>query len=49
MPVAPRTETKAAAVAFKILGVPPNMSFKRTQEQKRINDRLKQEETFRVR
>jgi len=45
----PRTEAKATNVAFKILGIPPNLMFKRSKEQQKVNRRLNYEETFRVR
>jgi len=49
MPAIPRISGKATKIAYKILGVPANMKFKRTPEQKRINQRLLFEETVRVR
>lgn len=45
----PRIQGKATKIAFKVLGVPPNMKFKRNKAQKMINRRLVFEETSRVR
>lgn len=44
-----RTNKKATAIAWKILGEPANIAYKRTEKQKRIDHRLLQEETTRVR
>ncbi len=44
-----RPDPKATKIAFKILGVPPNLKTKKTKIQKRINHRLLFEETQRVR
>jgi hypothetical protein len=49
MPGIPRISGRATKIAYKILGVPANMKFKRTKEQKKINQRLLFEETVRVR
>jgi hypothetical protein len=49
MPVMPRKHGKAKRIAYKILGVPPNISYKRSTEAKRVNKRLLFEETSRVR
>ncbi len=49
MPAAPRLKTKATKIAFKILGVPPNMKSKPDKAQKKINQRLLFLETSRVR
>ncbi len=49
MPAIPRISGRATKIAYKILGVPANMKFKRTKEQKKINQRLLFEETVRVR
>lgn len=49
MPAAPRPKGKAKNIAFKILGTPPNIAFKRDKRQKQINKRLIFEETTRVR
>jgi hypothetical protein len=49
MPTMPRIPGKGKKVAWKILGVPPNISFKPDQRQKKINQRLIFEESTRVR
>jgi hypothetical protein len=49
MPSMVRIHGKPEKIAFKILGTPPNLKFKRTKEQRRINRRLFFEETARVR
>lgn len=49
MPAMLRISGKAMKIAYKILGVPANVKFKRTPEQERINKRLLFEETVRVR
>lgn len=49
MPAAPRLKTKATKIAFKILGVPPNMKSKPDKSKKKINQRLLFLETARVR
>lgn len=50
MPAAPRIKKyKATQIAWKILGVPANIAFKRNAEQRRVNKRLVFEETQRVR
>lgn len=49
MPVMPRLPGKGKKMAYKILGVPKNISFKPTKEQRKINKRLLFEETSRVR
>lgn len=49
MPAAPRPNNKATKIAWNILGIPDNIKFRRTKEQKRINKRLNFEETQRVR
>lgn len=49
MPTMPRMKGKATKVAYKILGTPPNIKFKRNSAQKRVNRRLNFEETTRVR
>ena len=45
----PRPKDKARKIAYKVLGIPSNIAFKRSKEQKKINRRLLYEETFRVR
>ena len=49
MPSAPRIKGKAKKLAYKIMGVPPNMKFSRNSAQRAINKRLVFEETQRVR
>lgn len=49
MPAMPRIPGRPTNIAFKILGIPPNIAFKRTKEEKAINKRLVYEETTRVR
>lgn len=49
MPVAPRVKGKGTRIAYKLMGVPPNMQSKRNKPQKKINQRLVFEETQRVR
>jgi len=49
MPAMPRVALKPTKIAYKILGVPANILFKRSKEQQRINKRLVFEETIRVR
>jgi hypothetical protein len=40
---------KAKKIAYKILGVPANIEYKRSEVEKKINKRLIFEETTRVR
>ena len=50
MPSAPRIKNnRATKVAWKILGIPANISFKRNADQRRVNKKLVFEETQRVR
>lgn len=49
MPTMPRMDTKETKIAYKILGVPANIAFKRDALEKRINKRLIFEETIRSR
>lgn len=49
MPAMPRIPGKPTKIAYKILGTPPNISFKRTPAEKAVNKRLVYEETTRVR
>lgn len=49
MPAMIRIKGKAERIAFKILGVPANLSSYKNKEQRRINKRLVFEETARVR
>jgi hypothetical protein len=48
MPSMPRYNKKATQVAFKILGVPANMSFKRSKWQEYVNKMLISQESSRV-
>lgn len=49
MPTMRRPKIKATKIAYKVMGVPPNLRFKRSKEQSTINKRLLFEETQRVR
>jgi hypothetical protein len=49
MPAMPRIKGKATKIAFKILGTPPNIAFKRNKKEQFQNRRLIFEETTRVR
>lgn len=49
MPAMRRINKKAEKIAFKIMGKPANIAFKRDKEQQRINKRLIFEETVRAR
>lgn len=49
MPAMPRIPGKPTKIAYKILGVPANIAFHRTKEEKAVNKRLIYEETTRVR
>jgi hypothetical protein len=49
MPTMIRMPGKAKKIAYKILGVPANMEYKRDAIEKKINKRLIFEETTRVR
>lgn len=49
MPAMPRIKGKATKIAFRILGIPANMLFKRSPKEKKVNRRLIFEETTRVR
>ena len=49
MPFMPRMPGKATKIAYKILGKPAPLTFKRTVAQKKVNRRLLFEETARVR
>jgi hypothetical protein len=48
MPVAPRAKGKAQKIAFKILGKPANLSFKRSPQQEYVNELLISQESSRV-
>lgn len=49
MPAMPRVKGKATKIAYKILGKPANIAFKRDKKEKEVNRRLIFEETTRVR
>ncbi len=49
MPSMPRMPGKGTKIAYKILGVPSNIAFKRNKAEQKINKRLLFEETYRVR
>jgi len=49
MPGMPRIPGRAKKIAYKILGVPPNIQSQRTPEQQKIKRWLIFEETVRVR
>lgn len=49
MPAMPRLPGKGKKIAYKILGVPANIAFKRDAKEKKVNKRLIFEETTRVR
>lgn len=49
MPAMPRIPGKPKKIAFKILGTPANLAFKRSKEQKAVDKRLLFEETTRAR
>jgi hypothetical protein len=49
MPAMPRFSAKGTKIAYKILGVPPNIAFKRNKKERSVNKRLTFEETARVR
>lgn len=49
MPTMPRLSGKTQKIAYKILGTPPNIAFKRSKEQEKIDRRLTFEETVRAR
>lgn len=49
MPAMPRPDNKARKIAYKILGKPSNIAFKRNKIQAKINARLTYEDTYRVR
>lgn len=44
-----RLKSKNTKIAYKILGVPGNIAFKRNKEQKEIQKRLIADETTRAR
>jgi hypothetical protein len=48
MACAPRRKFRATKIAFKILGLPAPLKFKRSKEQQRVHDLLSNEESSRV-
>jgi len=40
MPQMPRMNKKCTKIAYKIMGVPPSMAFKRNKHQEYLNKRL---------
>jgi hypothetical protein len=48
MPAMPRSNKRATKVAFKILGTPANLEFKRSKQQEYVNKMLISQETSRV-
>lgn len=49
MPAMVRIPNKATKIAYKIMGVPANIAFKRSAAERKINRRLFFEESQRVR
>lgn len=49
MPVMPRLNNKATKIAYKVVGIPANIKHKKTREEKRIDYKLRYDETSRVR
>ena len=49
MPSMRRFSVKGTKIAYKILGVPANIAFKRTPKERAINKKLVFQETTRVR
>ncbi len=45
----PRLQGEGKKIAYKVLGKPANLQFKRSKIQKEINSRLVYDETYRVR
>jgi hypothetical protein len=48
MPCMPRQNHKATKIAFKILGIPAPLKFKRSKAQEDLNKRLLAQETSRI-
>lgn len=44
----PRIKNKTTKIAYKIMGVPANIAHKKSKEEKKIDYRLRYEETYRV-
>lgn len=48
MAIMPRQNKKATKIAFKILGVPAPLRFKRSKAQEQLNKQLLAQETSRI-
>lgn len=48
MATAPRVKCVATKIAFKILGIPPVLKFKKSKEQQRVSELLNNEDNSRV-
>lgn len=48
MPGMPRSNKPATKIAFSVLGTPPNLEFKRSKSQEKVNKMLLSQETSRV-
>jgi hypothetical protein len=49
MPSAPRVKNKATKIAYKVMGIPVNIAFKRSKKEREVNRRLNYEESYRAR
>lgn len=49
MPIMKRLNNKATKIAYKVVGTPANIRHKKTPEEKRIDYKLRYDETSRVR
>lgn len=49
MPAMPRAHNKGTVIAHKILGTPPNMTYKPDEKSRRLTKRIAYEDTTRVR
>jgi hypothetical protein len=49
MPAAPRRKCLATKIAYKVLGTPANIAFKRSKQQEQVDKQLNAQETSRVR
>lgn len=47
MPTMPRPYDKASKIAFKIMGEPDNLAYKPSEKEKRIEQVIRAEDTFR--
>ncbi len=45
----PRVKSLATKIAYKILGIPANIAYKRSKQQEAVNRQLNAQETSRVR